>query len=248
MSDITTHLMLPYILASQAQKHVTHNESLRLLDAMVQLSVLDRTRTSPPVSPSDGDRHIVASGATGLWAGWDLNIAFRVDGVWMRLVPRPGWLAWVADEATFAVWSDGVWTRFSEAAGLIMRAPDVTIARAPYGASTGVTVQEELMSGLSGTSATSVLTIPDRAVVLGVSTRTVTQITGAASFDCGTPDEPGKFGQSLGIAAGSSNIGVIGPQAYYADTPIRITANGGSFTGGAVRIAVHSLTFTPPAV
>ncbi|MES2335794.1 MAG: hypothetical protein V4551_14090 [Pseudomonadota bacterium] len=40
MSDITTHLLLPYILASQAQKHVTHNEALRLLDAMVQLSVL----------------------------------------------------------------------------------------------------------------------------------------------------------------------------------------------------------------
>ena len=39
MSDITTHLLLPYILAAQAQKHVTHNEALRLLDAMVQLSV-----------------------------------------------------------------------------------------------------------------------------------------------------------------------------------------------------------------
>jgi hypothetical protein len=91
MSDTTTHL-LPYILAAQAQKHVTHNEALRLLDAMVQLSVLDRTRTAPPASPADGDRHIVASGATGLWAGWDLNVAFWVDGVWMRLVPRPaGW-------------------------------------------------------------------------------------------------------------------------------------------------------------
>ena len=46
MSDNTTHLLLPYILASQAQKHVTHNEALRLLDAMVQLSVLDRTRAT----------------------------------------------------------------------------------------------------------------------------------------------------------------------------------------------------------
>ena len=97
MSDLTTHPLLPYILASQAQKHVTHNEALRLLDAMVQLSVLDRTHTAPPASPTDGDRHIVASGATGLWTGWDLNIAFWVDGVWMRLVPRPGWLAWIAD-------------------------------------------------------------------------------------------------------------------------------------------------------
>ena len=109
MSDITTHLLLPYILAAQAQKHITHNEALRLLDAMVQLSVLDRDLTAPPASPADGDRYIVAPAATGLWAGWDLNVTTWVDGVWMRLVPRPGWLAWIADEANFAVWTGTIW-------------------------------------------------------------------------------------------------------------------------------------------
>jgi len=114
MSDSTTHLGLPYLMAAQAQKHVTHNEALRLLDAMVQLAVLDRTRTAPPASPADGDRHLVASGATGLWAGWDLNVAFWVDGVWLRLVPRPGWLVWVADEGTFLVWSGSSWASVGE--------------------------------------------------------------------------------------------------------------------------------------
>ena len=56
MSDTTTHLLLPYILTAQAQKHVTHNEALRLLDGLVQLSVLDRNLNSPPGSPADGDR------------------------------------------------------------------------------------------------------------------------------------------------------------------------------------------------
>ena len=73
MSDITTHLLLPYILASQAQKHVTHNEALRLLDAMVQLSVLDRDLTSPPASPADGDRHIVGR--------WRLDAAGAAPGL-----------------------------------------------------------------------------------------------------------------------------------------------------------------------
>ena len=109
MADISPHLLLPYILAAQAQKHVTHNEAIRLLDAVVQLSVLDRYLTAPPASPADGDRYIVASGATGLWAGWDLNVTTWVDGVWMRLVPRPGWLAWIADEATAAIWTGTVW-------------------------------------------------------------------------------------------------------------------------------------------
>jgi hypothetical protein len=109
MSDATTHLLLPYILAAQAQKHVTHNEALRLLDAMVQLAVLDRTRTAPPASPADGDRHIVASGASGLWAGWDLNVAYWADGAWTRLVPRAGWVAWVADENLLLVFDGAEW-------------------------------------------------------------------------------------------------------------------------------------------
>ena len=69
MSDISPHLLLPYLVAAQAQKHVTHNEALRLLDAVVQLSVLDRDLTAPPASPADGDRYIVAPAATCLWAG-----------------------------------------------------------------------------------------------------------------------------------------------------------------------------------
>ena len=109
MSDTSTNLGLPYLMAAQAQKHVTHNEALRLLDALVQLSVLDRDRTAPPATPSDGDRHLVASGATGLWAGWDLNIAFWADGAWIRLVPRTGWLVWVAADQTFLLWQGSSW-------------------------------------------------------------------------------------------------------------------------------------------
>ena len=98
MSDTSTHLLLPYLLAAQAQKHVTVNEALRLLDGLVQLAVIDRHLTAPPASPADGARYIVASGATGAWAGWDLNVADHVDGAWMRLVPRSGWQEWVVDE------------------------------------------------------------------------------------------------------------------------------------------------------
>lgn len=33
--DQTSHLKLPYIAPSQAQKHVTHNEAIGALDALV---------------------------------------------------------------------------------------------------------------------------------------------------------------------------------------------------------------------
>jgi len=76
MSDITTHLLLPHILASQAQKHVTHNEALRLLDAMVQLSVLDRARTARSL----GDLTIrwtrrSRSLAADIWGAGDVPLA-----------------------------------------------------------------------------------------------------------------------------------------------------------------------------
>jgi len=113
MADETTHLKLPYILANQAQKHVTHNEAIRLLDALVQMSVISRTLTAPPGSPSDGDRYIVAAGATGAWAGWDWNIAYYVDGGWTRLVPNPGWTAWVDTEALLFTWDGSAWTAWN---------------------------------------------------------------------------------------------------------------------------------------
>ena len=109
MSDTTTKLLLPYILAAQAQKHVTHNEALRLLDGLVQLSVLDRDLTAPPGSPNDGDRYIVASGATGDWAGWDLNVALFTDGTWLRLPPRAGWRVWVEDEGLLLAYDGMGW-------------------------------------------------------------------------------------------------------------------------------------------
>ena len=66
--DSTPNLQLPYLMAAQAQKHVTHNEALRALDAVVQLTVLDKDLASPPGSPTDGVRYIVAAGPTGAWS------------------------------------------------------------------------------------------------------------------------------------------------------------------------------------
>jgi hypothetical protein len=109
MSDTTTHLLLPFILAAQAQKYVTQNEALRLLDGLVQFAVLDRDLTAPPASPADGDRYIVATGAIGDWAGWDLNVALWTDGAWARLPPRAGWRAWVEDEGALLAFDGAAW-------------------------------------------------------------------------------------------------------------------------------------------
>jgi hypothetical protein len=85
MSTVSPNLSLPYIQQNQAQKHVTHNEGMRLLDGVVQLSVLSRAQTAPPANPVAGDRYILPSGATGAWAGFDDSLASIWDPKAWRL-------------------------------------------------------------------------------------------------------------------------------------------------------------------
>lgn len=107
--DQTPNLKLPYIFAAQSQKHITHNEAIRSLDALVQLAVLDRDLAAPPAAPADGDRYIVAAAATGAWSGHSGKIAAWQDGAWSLLDPKSGWLAWVADEGVLLVRSGSAW-------------------------------------------------------------------------------------------------------------------------------------------
>lgn len=108
MTD-TTHLGLPFIEDSQAQKHVTHNEALRILDAVIQIVVDDMTRTTPPVSPVEGERHVVAVGASGAWAGHEAAIATWQDGAWIFLAPKTGWRLWSVADVSIFIFDGSTW-------------------------------------------------------------------------------------------------------------------------------------------
>ncbi|MEL6297985.1 MAG: DUF2793 domain-containing protein [Pseudomonadota bacterium] len=107
--DTTPNLDLPYIAAAQAQKHVTHNEAIRALDAIVQLSVADRDLDAPPISPDDGARFIVGSSPTGEWAGHAGEVAAWQDNAWLFYAPAEGWLAYVTDEAALVAFNGSSW-------------------------------------------------------------------------------------------------------------------------------------------
>ncbi|HYF53945.1 MAG TPA: DUF2793 domain-containing protein, partial [Salinarimonas sp.] len=105
----TPRLGLPLLAAAQAQKHVTHNEALLLLDMLAQLAVLDRDLGAPPASPGEGERWIVGPAPTGSWAGRAGQIAMRLDGAWVFRAPKPGWLAYVLDEEAIVIWTGSAW-------------------------------------------------------------------------------------------------------------------------------------------
>jgi hypothetical protein len=116
MADQTPTLHLPYIMPSQAQKHVTHNQALEILDAVVQLSVIDADTSSPPPSPEEGDRHIVGPSATGAWDGHETEVAVARPGGWIFVAPITGWLAWVQDAERLVIFDGDAWISVAESA------------------------------------------------------------------------------------------------------------------------------------
>ena len=136
------------------------------------------------------------------------------------------------------------WTVVDQA---IAPAALATVAQGQAGSQIQFGVLEQLVA-LSGASTSSTIQIPNRAIVFAVSARTVTAITGAPSYGVGVSGNATQFGGSLGSAAGSSNSGIIGPSGFYSPTPIVITATSGSFTGGAVRIAIQYALFNVPGL
>ena len=240
--DVTPRLGLPYVVAAQAQKHIPINESLARLDGLVQLAVESRALAAQPASPVAGGVWILPAGATGAaWAGQTAGSLMRFEaGAWEALAPAEGVLAWVKDENQVVAYDGAAWTPLSAT----FRS---TIAAASPGlANTRLEILEQEVT-LSGASTATSIVIPNRAIVLAVSTRTTAAITGATAYNCGVAGEASKFGGSLGVAKNASNVGVVGPTAYYADTPVVLTAVGGNFVGGKVQVAIHVLRFDAPA-
>lgn len=127
----TSRLGLPLIEAAQAQKHVPHNEALRALDFLVQAVALDRDRTAPPASPSEGDLHLVAAAPTGAWADRAHHFAVSVAGGWNFLAPRTGWCVWIVAESLPVVWTGSAWVPLPEAIGAVADLAGVGIGTAP---------------------------------------------------------------------------------------------------------------------
>lgn len=307
-TDQTANLALPYLAAAQAQKHVTHNEALRRLDAYTQLVLESVSTPAPPSSPAAGGCWFVPAGASGAFAGQSGKLAAYEAGVFDFLTVPDQCLAYVRDRARLARFDGSKWVSLDTELGapLVLESVSATaptsltegavwhVPASPTGAfaghagqlaireggafsfiapatgalafirdafrlavydgmawvsplatrPTGAAIEAEVLEEdlvLSGSSIDTSVMIPNRGIVLSVSTRVLSEISGATSFGCGIAGETTKFGSGLGLALGASNSGVIGPTAFYAATAVRLSANGGVFTGGRVRVSIHLL-------
>lgn len=104
----TARFALPLLAMAQAQKEVTHNEALVLLDALVHAAVEDGPLTAPPPSPAAGQCWLVGAGAGGDWAGQADAIAIWCEGGWRFAAARAG--------MRIVRLSDGAWLRYGAGA------------------------------------------------------------------------------------------------------------------------------------
>lgn len=109
MPETSTRLQMPFIQPSQAQKHVTHNEAVQRLDALVQMTALQLGAETPPAAPEPGDMHTLGAVPTGAWAGQAGKLAIWENGVWAFLTPLPGWRLWDQSSSGLQVYDGSDW-------------------------------------------------------------------------------------------------------------------------------------------
>lgn len=232
----TANLRLPLVQAAQAQKHVTVNEALFRLDALTQLVIRSRTMAAPPLSAAGGAVYAVPAGASGDWSGRDGRLALWINGGWEFTTPMAGWRGWIVDEAATALFDGSVWVTGAAAVSA-------------SGAALSFRVIEVDHPVAAGTSSVTPPIIPGGCQVFGITGRVLAGFGGTASaFRIGVgPGALDRYGSGIGTDPGAWFKGVTGtPVAYDADTQLTMTAEGGAFAGGSLRIAVHLLELGLP--
>lgn len=229
----TANLGLPLLSGGQASKHVTMNEALARIDTLLLLSVRSWTTPTPPPASVEGDRFVVPTGGQGDWSGQDLRLAVRINGGWDFSEPRPGWRAFVEDEGGEIVFSQGVWQRLIPPV-----VPTETIARLEF--------DHQVVSG--GEQFTDGL-VPEGCLLFGVSVRVLEEVTGVTGWSLGVLGADVRYGAELATFAGAAVTGATGaPLAYPEATPLKITPEGGSFSGGRLRFRLHVLLLEAPTL
>ncbi len=240
MAD-TPNLVLPYLAANQSQKHVTVNEALRRLDALVQITVQSAALAAPPGSPVEGQRWILPASPTGAWAGHAGQIAAWQDGAWAFYAPLDGWTAIDISTDTLLLYNagTGIWT------GLITG----VFSDAVFTLQDDIDPTKQARFQIAGftTGATRVFTLPDVsssvAVLSGVAqTFQNTTTFSATSITVGSS----AAASTLGIGTGATTSGVT--KAVNLGT----AGLSGSIThvtiGSAVAGALGTLTINSPTV
>ena len=103
---------LPLMATAQAQKEVTHNEALVLIDALLHTAVEGILTVAP--APGDGDIGkcwLIGSASSGKWANRSGHLAIWVGGSWRFAAPENGMRIWVKSVGNQSQHINGQWVQ-----------------------------------------------------------------------------------------------------------------------------------------
>ena len=115
-NNVSARHALPYLIAGQAQKELTHNEALAIIDVLLHAAFEDQL-ASPPIGLVNSDAGkcwLVANGpqgdAEGEWAGYTDHIACWTGSGWRFAPPVTGMKIWHKNNSAQWLYIGGQWT------------------------------------------------------------------------------------------------------------------------------------------
>ncbi len=221
----TERLGLPHILQAQAQKEVTHNQALTKLDVFV-MPIVETITNIPPTNATGGNIYIVGTSPEGIFSDHANDLAQYSGGSWTFYTPITWMDVTLKETQSRMIYNGNSWVSY----GLITK---------DTGEYLRVEHWQEDVQLLGKTVATSQV-LPDRSSVMAVNIRVLEAVTGVPSFAIGVKDDPSRYGDKIGIAKDTTNIGMsYHPVTYYSNTPVMLTPNEMEFTGGVVRVTAQ---------
>jgi hypothetical protein len=200
----------------------------------------------PLVMPAQAQKHVTVNEALArLDAAAQLRVVSSLvatppagagDGGWTYLEPRAGWQAWDESQQSRRLFDGTGWMS------------DAVVA-SPGGAGTAWKIIEFDHVIAPGGSNVTAVSIPNQAQVLGVTGRVMAALAGPGltGWRVGVAGSDNRYASGLGVALNSYLVGLSGsPVTYYAPTPLVVTAEGGSFASGQIRLALHVAYLIPP--
>lgn len=101
---------LPLLAVSQAQKEITHNEALVIIDALLHPVVENVLANAPTVTDADlGKCWLVGPTPAGIWSDRADSLAVYIGGGWRYLPPPDGMRIWNRFSECHVFRIDGQW-------------------------------------------------------------------------------------------------------------------------------------------
>jgi hypothetical protein len=87
-------------------------------------------------------------------------------------------------------------------------------------------------------------------MLIGVTSRVLTAVTGPAGFDIGDGVDVDRFGNSISVGLGTTtniiNATTSAITTFQASNDVVLTSDGADFTGGSVKLVAHYISITAP--